>query len=276
MPIDDVYLSSNYRWRVHTFEEAIQFHRETNHPTMCNVPNAPVVAQIELNMQGEKATRFVEGFSRMATIQHKFDHGEERSIIVFTKDMENLEIAKAAGATAFGGPDLIKKIQNGDVSMHDFEFALAHPNILPELVSIRGLMRKKFPNVKLGTLGPDLKGMIEKFQNGIKYKAVRDMNQQNYGEISTAIGSLDMDVKHLEENLVSILKDVDSMRPKRTGKFITSVLIKCAPSEELFKIDPFVYISEERAPDSGKKKKDEEMEASEAEETETQAAAAAN
>lgn len=52
---------------------------------MYNVPNAPLTVEIELNMQGEKATRFVDNFQRVAMIPHKFEHGEERKIIVFTK-----------------------------------------------------------------------------------------------------------------------------------------------------------------------------------------------
>lgn len=42
--------------------------------------------------------------------------------------------------------------QNGELSLQDFRFVVAHPDILPELVSIRGLMKRKFPNQKSGTL----------------------------------------------------------------------------------------------------------------------------
>lgn len=54
-----------------------------------------------------------------------------------------------------------------------------------------------------------------------------------------------MDAKHLEENLTSLLKDIDSVRPKRSGKFITRVLLKSPPSSEQLKIDPFLIIPEE-------------------------------
>jgi large subunit ribosomal protein L1 len=53
-----------------------------------------------------------------------------------------------------------------------------------------------------------------------------------------------MDSKHLENNLISVLKDVDSIRPKRAGKFITRVILKSPPSSELLKIDPFVHVAE--------------------------------
>lgn len=54
-----------------------------------------------------------------------------------------------------------------------------------------------------------------------------------------------MDAAHLEANLVALLKDVTTIRPRRPGKFVSRVLLKCPPSSETLKIDPFVYISEE-------------------------------
>lgn len=60
-------------------------HRETHHPTMHNVPNAPLNLQIELNMKGQKQTRFVGNFIKLAHIQYPFEHGEERKILAFVK-----------------------------------------------------------------------------------------------------------------------------------------------------------------------------------------------
>lgn len=69
-----------------------------------------------------------------------------------------------------------------------------------------------------------------------------------------------MDTKHLEENLISLLQDIDSIRPKRSGKFITRVLLKSPPSSEQLKIDPFVYIQEEYSKQISNNKKVEEEE----------------
>lgn len=211
---------------------------------MYNVPNAPLIAHIELNMKGEKATRLVDNFFRMTAVNNKFNHGEDRSILVFTKGQENLELARKAGATLVGGPELVKDFQNGDMQLGDYQYVIAHPNVLPDLVPIRGLMKKKFPNPKNGTLGANLEELVTRFMNGIQYSALKDENQTDFGLISTTVGTLDMDPKHLEENLVSLLKDVDLMRPKRDGKFITRVLLKSPPSPEQLKIDPFIYVPE--------------------------------
>lgn len=213
---------------------------------MYNVPNAPLIAYIELNMQGEKATRFVENFQRMAPVQNKFDHGEERTVLVLAKGQENLEIARAAGAAHVGGPELVKDVQNGDLLLTDYQYIVAHPNILPDLIPLRGLMKKRFPNPKAGTLGTNLEEMVQKFMNGIQYSATKDENQKDFGIISTSFGTLNLDPQHLEDNLVALLKDVDKMRPKRAGKFITRVLLKSPPSPEQFKIDPFIYVPEGR------------------------------
>lgn len=126
----------------------------------------------------------------------------------------------------------------------DYQYIIAHPNILPELVSLRGLMKRKFPNPKSETLGVNLKEMINRFSDGISYSAAKDEHQQDFGLITTTIGNLDMDAQHLEENLRSLLQDINSVRPKREGRFITRVLLKSPPSREQLKIDAFQFVPE--------------------------------
>lgn len=187
---DNVYVGKYYRWRVYGVEEAINCHRETHHPTMYNVPNAPLIAHIELNMQAEKSTRFVDNFQRMALISHKFDHGEQRTILAFAKGQEHLKAASEAGAALVGGPELVKEIQSGEINLQDYQYIVAHANVLADLVPIRGLMRKKFPNPKNGTLGSDLAEIVQKFCNGIQYSATKDENQPDFGLITATIGTV--------------------------------------------------------------------------------------
>lgn len=49
---------------------------------------------------------------------------------------------------------------------------------------------------------------------------------------------LDMPIDHLVSNFNSLLTNVNTMRPKREGRFITRVIFTSAPSKEKFKIDP--------------------------------------
>lgn len=143
-----------------------------------------------------------------------------------------------------GGIELIKDVTNGELLLTDYQYVIAHPNILPELVALRGLMKRKFPNPKAETLGANLTEMIRRFSDGISYSAAKDEHQQDFGLITASIGTIDMDVLHLEENLRSLLQDVNSVRPKREGRFITRVLLKSPPSREQLKIDAFQYVPE--------------------------------
>lgn len=53
-PVDDVWVSKYYSWRIYSFKEAVECSKETHHPTIYNVPNAPVNLFIELDMTTEK------------------------------------------------------------------------------------------------------------------------------------------------------------------------------------------------------------------------------
>lgn len=40
--------------------------------------------------------------------------------------------------------------QRGKITLPDFAFVIAHPEVLHELTVIRGLLRKKFPSIEGG------------------------------------------------------------------------------------------------------------------------------
>ncbi|RZB39391.1 mitochondrial ribosomal protein L1, partial [Asbolus verrucosus] len=257
-PVDNVYHTKYYRSKIYPFEEAVQCHRETHHPDMYNVPNASLFARIELYMQGEKKTRFVDDFNQVVAIPHKFDHGEERAIIAFSKTAEAQKEALDAGAQLAGGVDLIKQVQNGAISLQNFHFVVAHPDILPELLALRGVMKRKFPNPKNGTLDVDLATVTERFINGIHYYAKKDEHEKDFGLVETVIGTLDMEPTHLEENFAALVKDLYAMRPKREGHFISRCLLRSPPSPEQLTVDYNLYIEDEK--DKKEKKVEDEDE----------------
>ncbi|CAL1680077.1 unnamed protein product [Lasius platythorax] len=255
-PVDDVWIGKFHKWKIYPLEEAIQNHRETHHPTMFNLPNAPINAFIELDMQGAKKTKFVDAFTRIACLPHSFDHGQSRKILAFCKTPEVQDIARAAGAQYAGGKELIKQIQSGEFSMKEYDIILSEPSILPDLLLIRGLMRKRFPSTKLGTLNPDMNMLVTKFLTGIKYTAKPHDVLKSYGTVDITFGTLDMDTKKLEENFAAIIKDVNNAKPRRPEPFITRIRISCAPTTEMFKVEFEQYLSE----DSTFKKEEEEEE----------------
>ncbi|XP_063546423.1 large ribosomal subunit protein uL1m [Cydia strobilella] len=239
---DDVFPMKYYQWVVYSAEDAIRAHQETHHATMYNEPSAFVYARVEMNMEAAKKNRFVDPFVRLALLPHRFPRDEERTILAFCKTPEQVKQASEAGATTVGGTDLIKKIQEGSIKVAEYDFVIAHPNILTELVPIRGLMKRKFPNVRAGTVDTNLVDMVRKFAAGVQYRVTRDEYQQNFGSCDVPIGRLNMDVKQVAENIAALLKDIQSARPKRAGLFITKCLISSPPSTEKLKIDPFVHV----------------------------------
>lgn len=84
--IDNVYSGNHFQTRLFSIADAIEAHREVNSPTMLDSPNASIIANIELNMDGEKPTKPVNNFTANIMIEHSFDHGEIRSVIAFVKD----------------------------------------------------------------------------------------------------------------------------------------------------------------------------------------------
>lgn len=246
LSVDNVFVMRMYKMVVYPFAEALQSHRETHHPDMYNKPDADLQIKIELNMVAEKTTRLLDNFTRMAPMPYKVNHGEARSILAFAKDLEVQEAARNAGASLAGGVELIKEIQNGALSLKDFQFVIAHPNILAELVSIRGLLKRKFPNPKNGTLNAEVDTSVAKYLNGITYSAIKDELEKDFGLIETVIGTLSMDATHLEENFASLVRDVYEMKPNRPGTFISRCLMSSPPSREIFKINHSVYLPEEQ------------------------------
>nr|CAH7757949.1 unnamed protein product [Callosobruchus chinensis] len=218
-PIDDVYVAKYFKWIVYPFSEAVQCHKETHHPDI-----------------------FLDNFTRLVGIPHKFDHGEQRTVLAFCKTSEMQQSAMDAGAQLSGGTELIKQIQSGQLLIQDFNFIVAHPEILPELVALRGLLKRKFPNPKTGTLDVDLPGLVKKFLHGISYTAVKDEYEKDFGLIETVVGTLNMDTKHLEENYIALMKDVYSMKPKRPGEFIRRCLLWSPPSQEKLKVEHESYL----------------------------------
>ncbi|XP_066142320.1 large ribosomal subunit protein uL1 [Euwallacea fornicatus] len=243
-PIDDVYPLKYYKWIVYPFAEAVKAHRETHHPEMYNKPDAELYVTIELNMQGEKKTRFVENFKRIAAVPHQFNHGDERSVIAFAKNIESQEKASKEGAQLSGGVDLIKQIQNGQVLLTDFQYIVAHPDIMPELVVLRGLMKKNFPNPKAGTLNTDIGKVVQRLLHGISYQAIKDEFEKDFGKIDAVLGTLNMDERYLEENFASLINDVYNQKPKRQGGFIMRCLLWSPPSQEKLKIGHEQYLED--------------------------------
>ncbi|XP_026333549.1 uncharacterized protein LOC113240453 [Hyposmocoma kahamanoa] len=255
---DDVFPMKYYRWVTYSAEEAVKLHQETHHPTMYNVPDALVFAEIHLNMAAVKKNRYLDNFARLTLLPHFFPRDEERSILAFCKGQDLIREAIDAGATTAGGTEVVKKIQEGEIKLSDYDYIIAHPSVITDLVPIRGLLKRRFPTVRNGTLDPNLGDLVKKFAAGVQYKVMKDENQESLGTVSIPVGRLNMNAKQVAENIAALLVDLQAARPKREGYFITRCVLTSPPTTEKLKIDPFVYVERELAKEVQEDSDDEE------------------
>jgi len=124
------------------------------------------------------------------------------------------------------------------------------------LVALRGVLKKRFPNHKTGTLDQNLKVVVTRLLHGINYQALKDEHEKDFGQIDAILGMLNMDEKHLEANFAALVNDVYTQKPKREGSFITRCLLWSLPSREKLKVDHEVYLSDKKVSPSNEDEDD--------------------
>ncbi|XP_065575055.1 large ribosomal subunit protein uL1m-like [Artemia franciscana] len=249
-PMDDVYLMSCYKTRIFGVSEAIMAHREVHDPSMYNKPNANLIATIELDLSTEKKTRFLS-ISRVVELPFPYQIDDTKTVLAFAKSAEIQNQAIEAGATKVGGPELVKSIQTGDVRTAEFKYVVAHDNMAEEIVPLRGLLKTKFPATRLGSIGPDIGALVRKYINGIEYESKSDVHEKDFGWIDVNIGPLSSPIEHLEGNLAAIIKDINSVKGRRSADVVTRCLLWTGSSKEKFVVNHQSYV--EDAPVSKKK-----------------------
>lgn len=85
---------------------------------------------------------------------------------------------------------MIKLALKGNVRFNDYQYILAHPDIMPELLPLRGTMNKRFPSVKNDTLSVDIYNLVQKYLSGLMVVGERDKIQENFGLVETCIGTV--------------------------------------------------------------------------------------
>lgn len=51
-------------------------------------------------------------------------------------------------------------------------------------------MKRRFPNIRNGTLAGDVGVTVAKFLNGINYQAIKDEFEKDFGQIDAVIGKV--------------------------------------------------------------------------------------
>ncbi|KAG7158384.1 39S ribosomal protein L1-like [Homarus americanus] len=217
-------------------------HRETHHDSQFGLPDALVKAYVELDMSADKKNRFVDNFSNVAGLPHNFNTEQNRTILAISRDEDVLEQAREMGVTHAAGIEIIKQVQNGEVNLPEYQHFIAETELLSDLVAIRGLMKRRFPSVKNGTAGSNILPIIERFIKGVDYRTVINKHHLDFATIEAPFGRLNMLDDQLEENLASLLNDIENQSPQKKSNKL--VYICCLPSTEQFKIDHTAYIIE--------------------------------
>ncbi|WP_018527799.1 50S ribosomal protein L1 [Alkalispirochaeta alkalica] len=143
----------------------------------------------------------------------------DKKILVFAKG-DKAEEARAAGAAYVGDDDLIEKIKGGWL---DFDVAVATPDMMKDVGRLgpvlgrRGLM----PNPKTQTVTMDITGALAELQKGrVEFRSDKT------GVVHIAVGKASMDPVAVEENVRSIVSEVEKRRPPEAkGVFVKTIAI---------------------------------------------------
>lgn len=243
-PIDNVWNMKLYRGKPYSVAEAVDILRGMYIPSLLNDPTALIYMTSEVDLKTKKQTKFVDDFSGIITFPHEFDTGYKNKIIVICKETEDQIKATEAGALYTGSTALIKQILAGTIGSEDFDYVVCHPDIYKESYVLRGILKKKFPNMHNGLLRIDVDRAVTSFIKGVEYSLKRSSIEPDFGWVSFVCGRLDMPIEEIEGNIKHALALVEKHKPANTPHILFNIrtLLWCEKSREKFKIPHWEYL----------------------------------
>ena len=163
--------------------------------------NESVDVSINLGVDPRKSDQVV----RSSTV---LPHGTGKTVrvAVFTQG-PNADAAKQAGADVVGMEDLAEEVKKGNMN---FDVVIASPDAmrvvgtLGQILGPRGLM----PNPKVGTVSQDVAAAVKNAKAGqVRYRT------DKAGIIHCIIGKADFEITALQENLNTLLADLQKAKP---------------------------------------------------------------
>ncbi|XP_078532486.1 large ribosomal subunit protein uL1m isoform X2 [Lissotriton helveticus] len=237
-PTDDVYVNKYYRWPTYEIENAVEMLKKYQQLDF-TYPKQPVYVDLKLDTSLDKKKK-VEPFVSILLLPYRFTT-EANKVLVFTESASEAEFARENGAHYAGGVELVQQIIDDEIQA---DFYIAVPSILPKLSPLKNKLRKQFPKNKRGSVGMDIKSMLNIFTQGHEYSVEQDC-------VQTKIASLDMPCEQIVANVDALIKDVCRHKPLQLGPFVTRGLISSATSEALgFNFGRFIPHSGEEQPDN--------------------------
>lgn len=243
-PIDNVYNMKLYRGRPYAVSEAIDILRCAHAPSLLNEPSALVYVTTELDLKMKKKTKFLDDFNGIVTFPNEFASHKTNKIIAICKDSEEQIKATDAGAVLAGSTTLIKQILSGVLSSEDFDYVICHPDMYKELNVLRGILKKKYPNMHNGLLRIDVDRAVASFIKGVEYNLSRSVLEPDFGWVNMCFGRLDMPFEQLEGNLKHALCAIEKHKPAGTSHILFNIrtVLWCEKWGEQFKIPHWEYL----------------------------------
>lgn len=186
--------------------EAVELVKKTSNVKF----NSSVEVHVKLGIDVSKSDQQVR-----ASVVLPHGTGKTKKVAAFVGANDE-KAAKEAGADFVYGEEDIKKIK--DTGKFEFEIALATPEMMPKMAGVAKILGPKglMPNPKTGTVGTDVKKMIDELKKGkITFK------NDDTGNVHQLIGKVSFDSAKLVENLTTLVDALKKAKPNSAkGTFI--------------------------------------------------------
>jgi large subunit ribosomal protein L1 len=194
--------------RLHEADEALQVVREAAFAKF----DETLEVSLRLGVNPKHADQMVRG-----TVVLPHGTGKTKRVLVIAAG-EKAKEAEEAGADIVGGPDVVKKIQEGWI---DFEAVIATPDMMREVGKLgkilgpRGLM----PNPKTGTVTFEVAQAVKEIKAGkVEFRVDKT------AIIHVPLGKLSFNNEQLLENLNALVQAVIRAKPAAAkGKYLKSI-----------------------------------------------------
>ncbi|MBI3849632.1 MAG: 50S ribosomal protein L1 [Verrucomicrobia bacterium] len=182
--------------------------------------NESVEVAFRLGVDPKQSDQMVRG-----SVPLPHGSGKTVRVLVFTRDGNAAEAARAAGAEFVGFEDMIKKCQEG---WTDFDVAVATPEAMAEVRKLgkvlgpRGLM----PNPKTGTVTDDTAKAVKEVKAGrIEFKV------DKAGNVHVPVGKVSFTLDQIVDNARAVIEAVIKARPASVkGQFVQSCTLSATMS----------------------------------------------
>lgn len=150
--------------------------------------------------------------------------GKTKKVIAFVQG-NNIDAAKAAGATEAGADDLIKKVADG---WTDFDVAVATPDLMSKVSRLGKVLgpQGKMPSPKAGTVTTDVTTAVREYTAGKV-----EFRNDSGGNVHVGIGKVSFAEGDLVANAKAMLETLKRMKPPAAkGTFVKKVTLHSSMS----------------------------------------------